>query len=58
VRSADERRVAHWQGVLAERLAIFTLRLKLYSILARRYRIRGVKSTLSRGAATPSLSSK
>ncbi len=41
MRSADERRAAHWQGVLAERLAIVALRLKFYSILARRYRIRG-----------------
>jgi putative endonuclease len=41
LRSADERRAANWQGVLAERLAVLALRLKFYSILARRYRIRG-----------------
>jgi putative endonuclease len=41
LRSADERRAAHGQGMLAERAAIILLRLKFYSILARRYRIRG-----------------
>jgi putative endonuclease len=41
LRSADERRVAHGQGIIAERVAIIVLRLKFYSILARRYSIRG-----------------
>lgn len=41
MRTADERRAALGQGVLAERVAIILLRLKFYSILARRYRIRG-----------------
>ena len=41
MRSADERRAAHGQGMLAERVAILLLRLKFYSILARRYAIRG-----------------
>jgi putative endonuclease len=41
LRSADERRAAHGQGVFAERVAILLLRLKFYSILARRYSIRG-----------------
>ncbi len=41
MRSVDERRAAHWQGILAERLAIIALRLQFYSILACRYRIRG-----------------
>ena len=41
MRSADERRIAHGQGIIAERVAIMLLRLKFYSILARRYSIRG-----------------
>ena len=40
-RTADERRAAHGHGLLAERVAILLLRLKFYSILARRYSIRG-----------------
>ncbi len=41
MRTADERRAALGHGVLAERVAILLLRLKFYSILARRYSIRG-----------------
>jgi len=41
LRTADERRAAHGRGVFAERVAIILLRLKFYSILARRYSIRG-----------------
>jgi putative endonuclease len=38
---ALNRGFANLQGVLSERAAIVLLRLKLYSILARRYSIRG-----------------
>jgi putative endonuclease len=41
MRSADARRAANGQGAFAEQIAILLLRLKLYSILARRYSIRG-----------------
>jgi putative endonuclease len=41
VRSAAARRAANGQGDLAERAALLLLRLKFYSILARRYNIRG-----------------
>jgi putative endonuclease len=41
MRTADQRRAANGQGALAERMAILLLRLKFYSILARRYNIRG-----------------
>ncbi len=41
MRSADDRRAAHRQGLVAERVTVATLRLKFYSILACRYRIHG-----------------
>lgn len=41
MRSADDRRAAHLQGLTAERVAIAALRLKFYSILACRYRVHG-----------------
>lgn len=39
--SNSVRRKAHLFGLLAERFAILALRLKFYSILARRYRVQG-----------------
>ncbi|MEJ0094436.1 MAG: YraN family protein [Methylocella sp.] len=36
-----DRREAHWRGLIAERLAEAVLRLKFYSILARRFRVHG-----------------
>jgi putative endonuclease len=39
--SSRDRRKAHLQGIFAERLAVAALRLKFYSILAYRYRVRG-----------------
>ena len=41
MRSAEDRRGANGQGARAENLAILLLRLKLYSILDRRYSVRG-----------------
>ncbi len=41
MRGPDARRAANDAGILAERAAILALRLKFYSILAVRYKIRG-----------------
>ena len=40
-RSPRDRRQAHGQGILAERLAVGLLRVKGYRVLVRRYQIRG-----------------
>ncbi len=41
MRTAVDRREAHWRGLGAEWLAAALLRLKFYSILAFRYRVHG-----------------
>ena len=58
LRSADERRAAHGQGVFAERVAILLLRLKFNQSSRGATPFAAARSTSSRGAATPLLSSR